>query len=234
MQLPSSSLAEIMGDAGYDWVAVDLEHGTFGVQILPDMFRAIELGGTLPLARIPEGNAKECKTVLDAGAGGIIIPMIESGEQLRAVAASCKWPPNGTRGVGFSRANLFGKYFKEYAANEAAAPLIIAMIESYKAVENLDDILAVDGLDAIFIGPYDLSASMGLIGQFEHPRFKETLDLICNKARAAGVPFGQHIVTPAPEALQSSIDKGNRFIAYSIDTVFFNHAVQRPETSTSR
>ncbi len=233
MQIPSTSLAEIMGKAGYDWVALDLEHGTFGVNILPDLFRAIELGGTLPLARIAEGNAKECKTALDAGAGGVIIPMIESGEQLRSVVASCKWPPNGTRGVGFSRANLFGKHFKEYAAGEAAAPLTVAMIESYKAVQNLDHILAVEGLDAIFIGPYDLSASMGLIEEFDHPRFKETVEEIGVKAKAAGVSFGHHVVAPSPVALRASIDRGNQFVAYSIDAVFMNHAVQRPSISAN-
>jgi len=107
MQIPHASVAEIMGQAGYDWVAVDMEHGAIGVHQLPDLFRALELGGTLPLARLAQSQTKDCKQALDAGAGGVIVPMVESAEQLMQVRDACRWPPAGTRGVGFSRANLF-------------------------------------------------------------------------------------------------------------------------------
>ena len=103
-----------MGQAGYDWVAVDMEHGSFGVHQLPGLFRALELGGTLPLARLAQRQTKDCKQVLDAGAGGVIAPMIESASQLEQVRNACRWPPAGLRGVGFSRANLFGKQFESY------------------------------------------------------------------------------------------------------------------------
>ena len=106
-QIPHASISEIMGNAGYDWVAVDMEHGSVSVDQLPDLFRAIELGGTLPLARIAGSTPKDCKQALDAGAGGIIAPMIKSAEELTIVRNACCWPPVGTRGVGFSRANLF-------------------------------------------------------------------------------------------------------------------------------
>ena len=108
MQIPHASVAEIMGQAGYDWVAVDMEHGTISVHQLPDLFRALELGDTLPLVRLAHGNPKDCKQALDAGAGGVIVPMVESASQLITVRDACRWPPSGTRGVGFSRANLFG------------------------------------------------------------------------------------------------------------------------------
>ena len=111
IQIPNTSIAEIIGCAGYDWVAVDMEHGSISVSQLPDLFRALELGNTLPLARIAQGELKECKQALDAGAGGLIIPMIESAEQLKNTIDYSKWPPSGNRGVGFSRANLFGKKF---------------------------------------------------------------------------------------------------------------------------
>ena len=113
-QIPHASVSEILGQAGYDWVAVDMEHGSIGVDQLPDLFRAIELGGTLPLARIAESKPKDCKQALDAGAGGIIAPMIQSADQLKTIRDACCWPPTGKRGVGFSRANLFGKNFDEY------------------------------------------------------------------------------------------------------------------------
>ena len=127
MQIPHPSVAEIMGQAGYDWVAIDLEHGSIGAHQLPDLFRALELGGTLPLVRLAHGEPKDCKLALDAGAGGVIVPMVESAGQLERVRDACRWPPAGTRGVGFSRANLFGKHFDRYA-EEAQAPLLVAMM----------------------------------------------------------------------------------------------------------
>jgi 2-dehydro-3-deoxyglucarate aldolase len=227
MQLPSSSVAEIMGQAGYDWVAVDLEHGAISVQKLPDLFRALELGDTLPFARLARGHQKDCKQVLDAGAGGVIIPMVESAEQLEILIDACRWPPKGNRGVGFSRANLFGKNFDDYI-DEAQQPFIIAMIETMSAVKNLDHILRVDGLDAILIGPYDLSASMGLTANFDHPEFLETMDNIRSICEIAKVPCGVHIVEPSLEQLQQRLIDGYRIIAYSIDAVFLNKASRKP------
>lgn len=227
MQIPHPSIAEILGQAGYDWVAVDMEHGAIGAPQLPDLFRALELGGTLPLARIAQGAPKDCKQALDAGAGGIIVPMIESAEQLIKIRDACRWPTAGTRGVGFSRANLFGRHFERYCA-EAQAPLLVAMIEHHRAVENLERILAVDGLDAILIGPYDLSASMGLTARFDTPDFKAVMDRICHLCGQHGVPCGTHVVMPQPEILQERIAEGYRFVAYSIDAVFLNKSVALP------
>ena len=224
MQIPHPSVAEIMGQAGYDWVAVDMEHGAVSVHQLPDLFRALELGNTLPLVRIAHGQAKDCKQALDAGAGGIIIPMIESAEQLIALRDVCRWPPAGIRGVGFSRANLFGKNFQAYR-EEAQAPLLVAMIEHHCAVRQLESILTVEGLDAILIGPYDLSASMGLTAQFDHPDFCSTMEKILTLAAAKAIPAGVHVVAPSPEQLRQRMDQGYRFIAYSIDAVMFHSVV---------
>jgi len=99
MQIPHASIAEIMGQAGYDWIAVDMEHGAISVHQLPDLFRALELGNTLPLARVAQGGVKDCKQALDAGAGGVIVPMVESAVQLEKVRDAIKWPPSGKRGV---------------------------------------------------------------------------------------------------------------------------------------
>lgn len=224
IQIPHSSIAEIMGQAGYDWVAIDLEHGAIGAHQLPDLFRALELGGTLPLVRLARGDPTDCKQSLDAGAGGVIVPMIESAEQLAVVRDACRWPPAGTRGVGFSRANLFGKHFDTYRA-EAQAPLLVAMIEHHRAVANLESILDVDGLDAVLIGPYDLSASMGLTAQFEHPEFRATMESIRTLAELHGIPAGIHVVDPSPVQLQQRLDEGYRFLAYSIDAVMLSGAV---------
>lgn len=222
IQIPHASVAEIMGQAGYDWVAVDMEHGAIGHHQLPDLFRALELGGTLPMARMAQGHPKECKQVLDAGAGGVIVPMVESAVQLMAVRDACRWPPAGTRGVGFSRANLFGKHFEAYR-EEAQAPLLVVMIEHARAVQNLEAILAVEGLDAILIGPYDLSASLGLTAQFDHPEFQVTMARIGEMAKEASIPAGVHIVKPSADELNQRLAEGYRFLAYSIDAVMLRY-----------
>jgi 2-dehydro-3-deoxyglucarate aldolase len=229
MQIPHASVAEIMGQAGYDWVAVDLEHGAIGVHQLPDLFRALELGGTLPLARLAQGHTKDCKQALDAGAGGVIIPMISNAEQLTQFRDICRWPPAGARGVGFSRANLFGKHFDAYR-EEAQAPLLVAMIEHVTAIENLDAILGVEGLDAILVGPYDLTASMGVTAQFDHADFLSALTWIRKKAAEHRIACGVHVVPPSPAQLEERIAEGDRFLAYSIDAVLLQAAATRPQS----
>ena len=227
MQIPHASVAEIMGDAGYDWVAVDMEHGAISIHQLPDLFRSLELGGTLPLVRLAQGHSKDCKQALDAGAGGVIAPMIENAEQLLSVRDACRWPPAGSRGVGFSRSNLFGKNFDTYC-KEAQAPLLVAMIENIKAVDDLEPILQVEGLDAILIGPYDLSSSIGLTAQFDHPEFQATIEEIRIHAEKLNIPCGIHIVKPELFRITQAIKGGYRFIAYSIDAVFLNTTALKP------
>tara|TARA_Y100000590_G_C15735977_1_gene1018572 strand:+ start:3079 stop:3849 length:771 start_codon:yes stop_codon:yes gene_type:complete len=224
-QIPHPSISEILGAAGLDWIAVDLEHGSININQLPDLFRAIELGGTLPIARLAESNPKDCKQALDAGAGGIIAPMIISAKQLKTIQEFCCWPPSGKRGVGYSRANLFGKNFNEYS-KEAQAPLLIAQIEDIAAVNNLEEILNVSGLDAIIIGPYDLSASMGLTGKFGSNEFKVVIKKITDLCKKFKIPFGDHIVQPNKKLLSSRIDEGFQFLAYSIDSVLLNNSFQ--------
>ena len=218
MQIPHGSVAEIMGAVGYDWVAVDMEHGAIGVDQLPDLFRALELGNTLPLARIAEGRPKDCQQALDAGAGGIIVPNIQDAEQLKAVRNACRWPPAGRRGVGFSRANLFGKNFGMYK-KEAQSPLLIPMIEGSRALGALDAILQVEGLDAVLIGPYDLSASLHITGRLKDPRMQATCRKILQKAKKAKIPCGVHVVHPSRTELTKRIRQGYRFLPYSIDSV---------------
>ncbi len=227
IQIPNSSIAEILGQAGYDWVAVDLEHGSIDISQLPDIFRALEIGGTLPMVRLAQGHPKDCKQALDAGAAGLIIPMIESASQLRLIIEASCWPPAGKRGVGFSRANLYGKYFENYC-KEAQTPMIVAMIENINALDELDEILQVKGLDAILIGPYDLSASMNLIGQFDSSRFIDSMGRIIKLCDKYNIPCGVHVVNPDPLILKQRINEGYRFLAYSIDSVFLNTIVKNP------
>jgi 2-dehydro-3-deoxyglucarate aldolase len=227
MQLPDSSVAEIMGYSGYDWVVIDLEHGSFSLQQLPNLFRAIELGGALPLVRVAQGNSKDCKQALDAGAAGLIIPMVESAEQLHKLIGFSKWPPAGNRGVGFSRANRFGENFNEYFA-QAQNPLIIAMIESIEGINNIESILQVKGLDSIFIGPYDLSASLKITGDFSNQMFTQAIDKIRSCALDNSIPCGIHVVEPVVENLKIRVKEGYQFIAYSIDSVFLSKSAKNP------
>ena len=205
-----------------------MEHGSISTNQLPNLFRAIEIGNTLPLARIAQPRPKDCKQALDAGAGGIIAPMIDNAKQLQIIIEACQWPPTGSRGVGFSRANLFGKYFEEYKI-EAQKPLIIAQIENINSVDNLEDILQIKGLDAIMVGPYDLSASMGIVEEFDNKKYVSAINKIIKLCKKHCIPIGDHIVTPSENIIKEKIRKGFQFIAYSTDGVFLNSSSECPK-----
>jgi 2-dehydro-3-deoxyglucarate aldolase len=228
MQIPESNIAEIMGRAGYQWVAIDMEHGPVAVNQLPDIFRALELGGTLPLARVASPLPINCRQALDQGAAGVVIPMISSASQLQSIISECHWPPRGRRGVGFQRANVFGKFFDAYV-EEAQASLVIAQIEHIDAVNNLEAIVKVEGLDAIMIGPYDLSASLGITGEFENKKYKDVLTKILEVCAKQKMPCGIHVVQPDTKMLEQRIREGYTFIAYGVDTVFLNNGASAPK-----
>ena len=225
IQIADASVAEIIGQMGFDWVAIDMEHGAINISQLPNIFRALELGNTLPLVRIAQMEEKDCKQALDAGAAGLIIPMVNDEESLSNIIDYCKWPPAGKRGISFSRANLFGFKFDAYE-KEAQAPLIVAMIESIEAVNNLETILTVKGLDAIFIGPYDLSASMGITGKFSDNRFKKTTNKILSLSKKYNIPAGIHVVEPEKKEVNNVIKQGYQFIACAIDSVMIRNAAK--------
>ncbi len=235
LQIPSPDVAEIIARMGYDWAAVDLEHGSFARCQLPDMFRALERWGTLPFARLAEISRRDIKMALDCGARGLVFPMIETRAQLDAAIAWSLYPggkefAHGARGVGFSRANAFGLDFDLHAGAEGLGQdiLLVAQIEHVNALDHLEDIFAHPRLDAFMVGPYDLSASMGLTGQFKHPDFLAALATIEEKAAACGMRKGYHVVTPDPALLQEKIDSGHTFLAYGIDAVFLQASATRP------
>lgn len=222
MQLNSPSVAEILAANGFDWIAIDAEHGEFSSHEYINIFRAVEKYNCSPFVRIPVGGIHEVKLALDSGARGIIVPMVESAKQLKEVIDFAMYPPKGKRGVGFSRANLFGKDFKSYVDSINDNVFIVAQIENISAVENINEILAVEGLSAIMVGPYDLSASMGLTAQFEHPDFLATLKKIKEACLKSRVQLGYHVVQPNKDELESKINEGYEFIAYGIDALFLS------------
>ena len=242
LQFPSAEVAELLARAGYDWVAADMEHGTFGRTGLTDIFRAIECGGAAPFARRPEATRLQIKSALEAGAQGLIFPMIESREQLDAAISWATYPGyddgrlpgeplRENRGVGFCRANAFGTRMDWYMKERASRVFLVAQIEHIRAVEHLEDILSHPRLDAIMVGPYDLSGSMGLTAQFDHPDFQAAMRRIHEVCRKHRPLMGLHIVQPDPEELARQVAQGSRFIAYGIDSVFLWNGARRPEVA---
>lgn len=242
LQFPSAEVAELLARAGYDWVAADMEHGTFGRTGLTDIFRAIECGGAAPFARLAEATRLQIKSALEAGAQGLIFPMIESREQLDAAISWATYPGyddgrlpgeplRENRGVGFCRANAFGTRMDWYMKERASRVFLVAQIEHIRAVEHLEDILSHPRLDATMVGPYDLSGSMGLTAQFDHPDFQAAMRRIHEVCRKHRPLMGLHIVQPDPEELARQVAQGSRFIAYGIDSVFLWNGARRPEVA---
>ncbi|MFM8907414.1 MAG: HpcH/HpaI aldolase family protein [Actinomycetota bacterium] len=230
MQIPSPDVAEVLATAGFDWIAIDLEHGAISRHQLPDLFRAIELHGVLPFARVALPDGSLCQQALDSGAAGVIVPRVESATQLTDVIAGCQWPPAGRRGVGFSRANVFGRRFEEYKA-EAQQPIIVAQIESKSAVASISSLLSVKGLDAVMIGPYDLSASLGVPGDIDHADVRVSVGEVVKACKKAGIPSGIHVVQPDAKKLDAEIAAGHRFLAYGTDAVFLTSSAHNPRGS---
>ncbi|WP_017850672.1 HpcH/HpaI aldolase family protein [Leptospira interrogans serovar Szwajizak] len=222
MQIPNTSIAEILGSAGFDWIVLDLEHGAFSLNLLPDLFRVISKNGALPFARVAQNHPKDIEQTLDAGARGIIVPMIETAQQVQDFLKWSSYPPDGTRGVGYSNANLFGKYFDSYSKEINSNLIRVIQIENIKAIQQIDSILSVKGIDAMMIGPYDLSGSMGLTGQFEHPDFLRAIVELHKAAERNGIPLGTHVIQADFQKVKDEIRTGKKFVAYSTDAIMLN------------
>ncbi len=229
LQLNSADIAEILAKSGYDWVVVDMEHGSFSNSDLPSLFRAIECGGAVPMVRIGEVQNVFIKAALDAGAQGLIFPRIESYDQLNTAIHHALYPNlGGERGYGYCRANDFGKNFDTYRKDSAKDLLFVAQIEHINAVNNLKSIVSHPRLDAIMVGPYDLSGSMNIVGQFEHKDFISAMQSIINICKEHSMTMGVHIVQPDTQSLAKHIKDGYNFIAYGVDSVFLWQNAKRP------
>jgi 2-keto-3-deoxy-L-rhamnonate aldolase RhmA len=216
----NTAVAEILAKSGYDWLVVDLEHTTISLDQAGELIRTIELSGVSSLVRLTSNNENQIKRVMDAGAQGIIVPMVKSVEDAKSAVAATRYPPLGNRGVGLARAQAYGASFQEYLSWQSDiddGPVVVVQIEHIDAVVNLRGILDVEGVDAFFIGPYDLSCSMGIPGEFDHPEFKQTIESLIEIGRKAGAVSGLHVVEPDIEKLNEAIKAGHKFIAYSVD-----------------
>ena len=218
LTLASAGIAEILAGAGFDWLVVDLEHSAIPIDVAAEMIRVIDLMGVSPLVRLTSNDANQIKRVMDAGAHGIVVPMVNSRADAEAAVAATRYAPVGIRGVWLARAQRYGAGFSDYMAwQRAGGPVVIAQIEHIDGVAALPEILAVDGIDGLIIGPYDLSASMGYPGEFERTDFVEAMARIAAIAEDAGKPSGLHIVEPDANAVRQAQLAGHRFLAYSVD-----------------
>jgi len=218
IQLGHPAVAEIMASAGFDWLAIDLEHSTITLREAEDLIRVIDLKGVVPLVRLASNNAEQIKRIMDAGAHGVIVPMVKSRDEAHAAVRAVKYPPQGERSIGLARAQGYGVDFARYFEWQRDQSLVVVQIEHIDAVNNLESILTVPGVDAYIVGPYDLSGSIGLPGEFQASQFLEAMAQIRSVSEKLRVPGGVHIVEPDPQALKQCIDEGNRFIAYGVDT----------------
>lgn len=212
------AVAEIMGRSGLDCVVIDLEHSAMTTQQAEDLIRASQIGGAAALVRLTNNDENFIKRVMDSGATGIIVPMVNSAVDAKRAVAAMHYPPKGTRGVGLARGQEYGANFQGYRKWLDESSVCIVQIEHIQAVENAREILSVEGVDGYILGPYDLSASMGKPGDFENKEFKAAIEKVQQIGKELGKPGGKHIVEPDEKQLQDAIASGMKFVAYSIDT----------------
>ena len=215
--LAHPAIAEIMAKNGFDWLAVDLEHSVITIREAEELIRIIQLSNVTPLVRLTSNDPNQIKRVMDAGSHGVIVPMVNSPEDAKNAVQAVKYPPVGKRGVGLARAQGYGTKFHDYLEWQKSKSIVIVQVEHIDAVNNLEEIFSVEGVDGYIIGPYDLSGSMGIPGQFDHPLFLETMQRIKNVASDMNMEGGIHVIEPETQQLQQRIEEGYRFIAYSLD-----------------
>lgn len=220
------SVAEILAGEGFDWLAVDMEHTSTSVRRFHELSLAVKGTGVDLLVRLPGHNPETTKLVLDSGADGIIVPSVNTAEQAREAVAMAKFPPEGYRGASLCRASDFGRNFAAYYREHNQNVIVVCMLEHVSAVKNADAILAVPGIDATFIGPYDLSASMGLPGQTNHPDVLAAQRTLLAACKRHGVPAGIHVVATDSSEVSRRIDEGFQFIACGVDTGFLQFAAR--------
>lgn len=220
LQIPSASVAQILARAGFDWVCVDLEHGAIDVSQLPEIFCAIERHGAVPVARVPALDAVNIRRVLDAGARGIILANAGGQGYAESLVEYCCHPPRGTRGWGYSRSNGWGADFNPHEISGNVT--LVVQIESRAGLEHLGDMLAVDGIDAAFIGPLDLAGDMGRPGQPGHPDVRKACDRFVEICEAAGKPAGLHVIGPSSDVVKRTLAAGYSLLALGTDGVFLS------------
>ncbi|WP_461536528.1 4-hydroxy-2-oxoheptanedioate aldolase [Spongorhabdus nitratireducens] len=224
--LPDNSVAEIVAGAGYDWLLIDGEHAPFDLRTILAHLQAMAPYDVAPIVRPVQGDTALIKQLLDIGVQTLLVPMVEDAEQARGLVQAVRYPPQGIRGLGTSLAraarwNNVPGYLTQ--ANDEIC--LIIQVETASAMDNLDEILAVEGVDGVFIGPSDLSASMGYIGDAGHPAVVEAITAGLEKIRAAGKYAGLLCLDPALAG--QYIDSGANFVGAGVDTMILSQGVRK-------
>lgn len=222
--LATPSIAEVLADVGFDWLFIDGEHGPLESAELLAILQAV--GRRIPcIVRVPTAAEVPIKKALDLGAAGIIAPQVNTPEQAANVVSWSRYAPAGTRGVGLARAHGYGQRFQEYVESANDQVAVIVQAEHADAVNNIDAIAQVPGVDAVLLGPYDLAASLGKMGQVDDPVVLEAIDRITTACQAAGIPLGYFGVNAA--AVRPYRDRGYTLLVASVDTLLLGGAAKR-------
>jgi len=227
LTIDNEIIAEIASGMGFDWLTVDMEHGAIDFNMAQKLVRVIELSGVAPLVRVSENNADLIKHAMDTGAHGVIVPMVKTAADARRAVEAVRYPPYGKRGVGLARAQGYGLTFNEYRRWVARESVAVAIIEHIDAINNLEEILSVEGIDATMIGPYDLSGSMGHPGEFDRAEVKAAINKYMKICKAMKKTPGLHLVEPDGVLLNQKIKAGFRFLAFGVDELFFARKIQQ-------
>ncbi len=214
------SVIEIMASAGFEWLTIDIEHSPISFETAQTLIATTKSCGLSSLVRVGKNDELIIKRVMDSGADGVIVPMVNTKDDAIKAVSYVKYPPVGRRGVGLARAQEYGIGFEKYKNWLNDSSVIIAQVEHIDSVKNIEEIISVPGIDGIIIGPYDLSASMGMPGEFDKPEVKDAINkvvLACNKNN---FPLGFHVIKPDNNLLNEKINEGFTFLAFSLDFFF--------------
>ena len=222
LSLGNVHIAEMIANAGFDWICIDMQHGLISYSDLLRMLPAISTTETTPLVRVSGNNLPEINKALDGGAMGVIVPLVNTAEQAAAAVSACRYPPDGTRSFGPTRAALYGG--RGYAAEANGQIACIAMIETQEGLDNLEAIVATPGLGAVYIGPADLALSLGLParGDTDEPRHLAAVEKILAACKRQGVPAGIH--TGGLEWSRRRLATGFDFVTLGTDAGFLMQA----------
>lgn len=224
LSLPCPAVAEVLADSGFDWLFIDGEHGSFDVRDIECVLQAVD-HRIACLVRVPGHDETPVKQALDLGADGIIVPQINTAEQAREAVAMARYAPLGRRGVGLARAHGYGRRFGEYLESANDEITVVVQAEHIEAVANIDEIAAVEGVDAVLVGPFDLSASLGKTGQLDDPEVVSAIAAVTAACLSAGKPLGIFGVDAA--AVRAHRDAGYTLIAAGIDTLLLGRAAAK-------
>jgi len=215
--LGHSSIAEIFAASQVDFIALDLEHSTISLEQSLHIMAAAQAGGAACFPRIASHNGEMIKRLLDSGADGIIVPMVNTPEEVRQIIDWCKYPPAGRRSYGIARGQNYGFDFPKYAADWNARTSIIILIESIEAVNRIDELLQFEDINGVIIGPYDMSGSMGMPGQIHDPRVTEACGKVVDACRRHGKACATQVADISEEAILQAFDAGFTFLLLSSD-----------------